>query len=481
MDPYADFLSRKAIVAPPSYSEIVAAKRIAFEPAGLSKIPALNSAMFPFQADVTDFLLRCGRGAAFLDTGLGKSLVSLEWGRVIVEHTNKPVLMLAPLAVSQQHEREAQKFGIDAKAIRDPREMSAKRVYVTNYERLEKFDIDAFGGIILDESSILKSFTGSTSRAIIAAFAKMPFRLAATATPAPNDHMELGQHSMFLGVMESSEMLSRWFIADQTEMGRYRLKKPAVRAFWEWVASWARAISKPSDLGYSDDGFVLPPLNIERHSVISDVTIAPGEEKDGQIRLFRQPDASATSIHREKRFSLDQRADAIAAAVEKKPGEPWLIWCETNDEADAVAERIPEAVEVRGSMKPEVKEERLVAFSAGQSRIMLTKPSIAGFGLNWQHCAEMAFVSLSYSYESYYQAVRRCWRFGQQRPVTAHIAMADTEAGTWAAIQRKATDHQTMKQEMCAAMARAVRTSKVMDDYLPKTNLKPQDWLRGRA
>jgi superfamily II DNA or RNA helicase len=466
-----------------AYSDIVTAKRIAFEPSGLVRVPALCSAMFPYQQDVTAFLLRCGRGAAFLDTGLGKSIVALDWGRVVVEHTNKPVLMLAPLAVSQQHEREGAKFGIDAKAIREPSEIKGNRIYITNYERLEKFAgvLDLFGGIVLDESSIVKSFTGATSRALIAAFAKTPFRLACTATPAPNDHMELGQHSMFLGVMESNEMLSRWFIADQTEMGRYRLKRPAIRPFWEWVASWARAIGKPSDLGYSDEGFALPSLNISRHMVRSDVSLEPGSEKTGQLRLFRQPDASATSIHREKRFSLAQRSDAIAAAVAAEPSEPWLIWCETNDEADAISECIPEALEVRGDMRPDVKEERLVAFSTGKARIMLTKSKIAGFGLNWQHCARMAYASLSYSYEAYYQSVRRCWRFGQKRPVDVHIAMADTEAGIWSAIQRKSADHQSMKTEMCSAMARAVRSSKVMDDYSPSSNFHPLPWLRSVA
>lgn len=450
-----------------AYHELIARKRVAFEPRGLTKVPALNSALKDHQAHVVDFALRAGSGAAFLDTGLGKTFVAQEFGRVIVEHTNKPVLMLAPLAVGKQHEKEAERFGIDAIAIREPEEVRGARVYVTNYERLSKFDPDTFAGVILDESSILKSFTGATTRALTDAFRRTPYRLACTATPAPNDHMELGQHSNFLGVMPAPEMLSRWFIADQTNMGRYRLKSAAVRPYWDWVASWARCVSKPSDLGYSDDGYILPDLNLQRHMVRVDTSIDAGAERDGQARLFRIPDTSATSIHKEKRLTIAARADLIAEKVAAEPDEPWVIWVDTDYEADAIMARL-DAIEVRGSMSPDEKEERLIAFSSGQAPRIVTKPSIAGYGLNWQHCRRMAFPGLSFSYESFYQAVRRCWRFGQPHAVDVHIACAETEEAIWNVVSRKAGDHDAMKREMATAMRRASRTHKVFEDYAPE-------------
>ncbi|MDX2265415.1 MAG: DEAD/DEAH box helicase [Hyphomicrobiales bacterium] len=462
------------------YAALLAKKRVAFTPRGLTRIPALNAQLKPHQAACVEFALTAGCSGAFLDTGLGKSFLALEWGRVIVEETGLPVLMLAPLAVSRQHEREAARFGIDAKAVRDGAEVkrAEPRVYITNYERLDKFNPEAFGGVILDESSILKSFTGATTRALIAAFAKTPYRLACTATPAPNDHMELGQHSAFLGVMEAPEMLSRWFITDRTQMGKYRLKRPAVKPFWQWVASWARCVAKPSDLGFDDAGYDLPPLMVREHVVAADLSVCAGVEKDGQLRLFRLPETSATSIHREKRMSADARADVIAGLVAAEPGEAWIVWCDTDYEADALAARIPGAFEVRGSMPADAKEERLVAFSEGQARVLITKPSIAGYGLNWQHCARVAFAGLSFSYESYYQAVRRCWRFGQARPVHVHIAMADTERAIFEAINRKAADHEAMKREMTAAMRAAQNPRGVLDAYRPTKRVQLPEWMR---
>lgn len=449
-----------------AYHALIARKRVAFEPRGLTKVPELNGALKPHQAHVVDFALRNGTAAHFLDTGLGKTFAAQEWGRVIVEHTNKPVLMLAPLAVGVQHESEAERFGIDAVAIREPDQVRGPRIYVTNYERLAKFDPDAFAGVILDESSILKSFTGVTTRALTDACRETPYRLAATATPAPNDHMELGQHSNFLGVMPAPEMLSRWFIADQTNMGRYRLKNAAVRPYWDWVASWARCVSKPSDLGFSDDGYVLPKLNLHRHRVKVDTSIDAGSERDGQARLFRIPDTSATSIHKEKRLTVEARAEVIAARVLAEPDEPWIIWVDTDYEADAIMALI-DAVEVRGSMSADQKEEGLVAFSTGKAPRIVTKPSIAGYGLNWQHCRRMAMLGLSFSFESFYQAVRRCWRFGQLSEVDVHIACAETEESIWQVVSRKSGDHEGMKREMAAAMRRVSRAHRVFEDYAP--------------
>lgn len=459
------------------YHDLIARKRVAFRPHGLTEVPALHGDMFPHQRSSTEFALRAGCAALFLGTGLGKSLCALEFGRVVVKHTGKPVLMLAPLAVGQQHAREAERFGIDAQVVRSSEEMGARRVYITNYERLDAFDVSKFGGVVLDESSILKNFTGKTTRKLTSAFAQTPFRLACSATPAPNDHTELGQHAAFLGVMDSPEMLSRWFIADQAQMGRYRLKRAAVNSFWEWVASWARCATKPSDLGFSDDGFVLPPLEVVDHHVETDRSIDPGAERDGQARLFRIPETSATSIHYEKRLSLETRAECVAAVVAAEPDESWIVWVDTDYEADAVMARLPGAVEVRGSQSPEEKERRLVAFSEGRSKIIVTKPKLAGFGLNWQHCARQCFAGLSFSFESYHQAVRRSWRFGQTRSVRVHVVCADTEAAIKSVIDRKADDHDAMGRAMAAAMRRASITSEVYQAYRPNQEATLPAWL----
>lgn len=460
------------------YQELLARKRVAFKPSGLRRVPSLNAAMFPHQAHSTEFALRSGCAALFLDTGLGKSLCALDWGRIIVEETNKPVLMLAPLAVGPQHQREAEKFGIEARYIRNRDEIDGAGIWITNYERLDLFDPELFAGIILDESSILKAMQGKTSRALIDAFNATPFRLACTATPAPNDHTELGNHAEFLGIMNSNEMLSRWFINDtSTASQSWRLKGHAVGAYWDWVASWARCVAKPSDLGFSDDGFDLPQLITHHHVVDADRSVDAGEDGD-QARLFRMPENSATSIHKEKRITVEKRADAIAAAIASDPGEAWIVWCDTDNEADALMRRIDGAVEVRGSMPAEKKEQRLVAFSTGQQRILVTKPSIAGYGLNWQHCARMAFVGLNFSFEGYYQAVRRCWRFGQKRPVHVHIAMADTERNIFESIARKAMDHDKMRNQMVEAMRRAYHRAETRLAYNPTMIVRVPTWLR---
>lgn len=456
------------------YRELLARKTVDFEPRGLSAVPELSAAMFPHQRAVTEFALRQGCAALFLDTGLGKTLCALEWGRAVARHTNRPVLMLAPLAVGAQHQAEAERFGIEARSVREPNEGRGADVVITNYERLHRFDPSAYAGVVIDESSVIKSFTGATTRRLIEAFARTPYRLACTATPAPNDHMELGQHSQFLGVMASNEMLTRWFITDQTEMGRYRLKRPAIKPFWNWVASWARCVGRPSDLGFDDAGFALPELRLHRHVVRGDLVDRSGAD---QPLLFRVPDASATAIHREKRASAAARAARIAELVAAEPDEAWIIWCDTDYEADALGAAIDGAVEVRGSMRIEEKEERLTAFSTGRARRLITKPSVAGYGLNWQHCARVAFAGLSYSYESFYQAVRRCWRFGQQRPVEVHVAMAETEMGIWQAVSRKQDEHTAMKVEMTAAMQRVAGVHRVLSDYEPTRRVALPDWI----
>lgn len=465
-----------------AYQSLMARKAVAFHPRGFDDWPDLHGGLFPHQRAVTEFSLQAGCSAMFLDTGLGKSFASLEWGRVVVEKTNKPVLMLAPLAVGPQHEREAARFGIEAKYVRTNDEITHPAIWITNYERLDNFVASQFAGVILDESSILKSFTGKTTRKLIDTFANTPYRLCCTATPAPNDHTELGTHAEFLGVMRRDEMLPRWFIHDSADTGTWRIKGHAVKDFWRWVASWARCVSLPSDLGLPDDGYVLPDLQVFEHVVEADRSHGAGEEKKGkeagQMRLFRIPDTSATSIHHEKRLTADDRADEVAACIDADPNEPWIVWVDTDYEADAVMARVPDAKEVRGSMMLAKKEETLDAFTRGEQRVLITKPSIAGYGLNWQHCARMAFAGLSFSYENYYQAVRRCWRFGQERSVQVHIAMADTELAIKKVIDRKAGDHAAMKSEMQLAMREAHQAHARKTSYQPNREAMLPAWLQ---
>lgn len=468
-----------------SYHDILAAKRIAFEARGLDRVPALNPQLKPHQAHSVEFALRTGCAALFLDTGLGKTFCELEWARVLVEATNGPALMIAPLAVGRQHVREADRFGIDAVQIREMPARLDARVYIVNYEMLHKIDLGAFDIVVLDESSILKSFAGKTTNAMIQAFARARFRMAATATPAPNDHTELGQHAAFLGVMQAREMLMRWFVNDTSTASQdWRLKGHAAASFWDWVASWARCVSRPSDLGYSDEGYVLPALNVRRIVVAADRSHNPGEETNGQARLFRMPELSATSVNREKKITIEGRADALAARVAGMAAtDPYVAWVDTNAEADALMARLAPMgfLEVRGDMKPEIKEDRLVAFSEGQLRGLVTKTSIAGFGLNWQHCCRTGFMGRSFSYESYYQAIRRFWRFGQTRPVDVDDVMADTEAAIADVVGRKEHDHAEMKREMAAAMARVVNPVRAAEDYRPTRRVEIPHWLRSVA
>ncbi len=429
--------------------------------------------LFDFQADVTAFLLRQGRGAAFLDTGLGKSAIQIEWSRQAAEATNGRALILTPLAVARQIETEARRWGYDARVIRSQDDVR-EGINICNYDRLDKLQPHAFGAVSLDESSVLKAFTGATTRALIEAFASQRFRLCATATPAPNDHMELGQHAEFLGIMPSNEMLARWFISDQTQMGRYRLKRYGETAFWDWMASWSRCAETPADLGYDASRFVLPEVRVIRHRVAGDTRAPAGA-------LFAE-DLSATNIHDIKRQTAEARAAAVAELVAAEPDESWLLWCDTDYEADALMRALPSATEVRGSQTVERKEDGIAAFVSGNARYLVTKPSVAGMGMNFQHCARMAFIGRSFSYELWYQAVRRCWRFGQTRPVHVHLAVAEGEDQIGRVISRKAADHASMKRAMADAMRRnRAAASAVKVAYNPTHAGRIPEWLTSAA
>lgn len=453
MSEYQSFLARKAVKAIPT----------GFDP---RPMPAT---MKPHEVDATAFAIRCGRAGLFLNTGLGKTFCQLEFCRQTAEESNGRALVLTPLAVARQFEREAHRWGYQARVIREQSEVG-DGINICNYDRLDKLEPSSFGTVSLDESGILKSFTGATSRTLRQIFASHRFRLAATATPAPNDHMELGQHSEFLGVMDSNEMLARWFISDQTEMGRYRLKGHAEQSFWDWMSTWACMAESPADFGHDASEYNLPPFTVIRHRVEG----AGPVPKDG---LFAA-DASATNIHAIKRATTNNRSDAIAELVHAEPSEPWLIWVDTNYDADAILARIPEAMDVRGSMEADEKEEKLEAFATGKSRILLTKPSIAGHGMNFQHCARMAFVGRSFSYETWFQAVRRCWRFGQTRAVQVHLSIAEGEEQIGRVLDRKGTDHAKMMRAMSESMLRSLgRSSAIMAQYNPTHLEEIPPWL----
>lgn len=415
----------------------------------------INPTLFAFQTDVVRWALRLGKAALFESVGLGKTIQQLEWARLVQERIGQPVIILAPLAVNHQTIIEAhEKLGLSVTFAANGDAVSSNGIYISNYERLEKLDASIFGGVVLDESSILKSFTGATKQAIIEAFRNTPYKLACTATPAPNDYLELGNHADFLDVMPGYEMIMRFFNNDTMKAGGYRLKKHADKgAFWEWLTSWAVCISKPRDLGaeYDMQGYDLPAMHIHQEWVgTADATVQRAW-KEG--KLFSDT-VSATDIHKVKRESLPLRLQRTIEVVESLPNEPIVIWCEQNIESEALYEAFKHlgAVQVTGSEKPETKEKKLLAFTNGESRIIITKPSIAGMGLNWQHCAHAIFFSPSFSFENEYQAIGRNHRFGQKREVHVYMIVSETESNIADIVKTKRAAFDEMQKKMNAAM-----------------------------
>lgn len=435
MSAYADFLARKAIVDVPT---------------GIADPGALPEAMFGFQADIARWALRRGRAALFAGTGLGKSLMELAWGAAVARETRRPILHLAPLAVSSQMVREAEKFGIAARLVSGAGAVDAVAdgggICITNYQKLGGFDLSAFGGVILDESSILKNVDGHYRSALIAACSTIPFRLAATATPAPNDFMELGNHAEFLGVMSYTDMLATFFTHDGGDTQKWRLKGHAENEFWKWMASWAVMLRRPSDLGYVDDGYDLPPLNYRPHIVRA----GSGPDLDAGT-LFPFQARTLSERISARRESVEDRC-RLAASITPADGH-YVWWCNLNAESEMLTRLIPGAVETRGSDADDVKERKLVDFSEGRIRVLVTKPGVAGFGMNWQHCRRTGFVGLSDSWEQFYQAVRRFWRFGQTQEVDVDIIVSEMEGATLANIRRKDADAERMAAAMVRHMA----------------------------
>jgi superfamily II DNA or RNA helicase len=451
------------------YRQFIASRAVNRVKTGFVPQP-INAAAKRHQVAALEFSLNAGKSAAFLDTGLGKSFIELEFAKQCAEETGKPSLILTPLAVAGQMVREGQKFGIDARQIKEQSEVG-DGVMVANYERLPKLDPDTFGAIVLDESSILKSYAGQTRARIQSAFIDTPFKLAATATPSPNDHTELGNHAEFLGIMRQQEMLSKWFINDTSTASQdWRLKGHAAADFWQWVASWSRCATLPSDLGGDDDGYILPEIDRRMHEVEAD------RSQDTQGMLFRIPEMSATSFHAEKRQTLKQRCDKAAELATHD--QPVTVWCETNEESALLAKMIPDAREVRGDMTPEQKEDALLGFADGDFRVIVTKPKLAGFGVNWQHCAHAVFASISFSYEQHYQAVRRSHRFGQQQRVRNDIVISDTERSIWEVINVKGKKHDEMKRRMSHAMSKAQSTTTTRVKYERPLDLAFPTWLK---
>lgn len=421
---YQEFLARKALIDPPT---------------GLDDVGEINPMLFGYQRDIVRWALRRGRAAIWADCGLGKGPMALEWAR----HIPGPVLIIAPLAVSQQFKREAEKFGMEVGLAKHRDDIGAK-ITVTNYERIDGFTAADFAGIVLDESSILKSLDGKIRTQLIEMFFQTPYRLCCTATPAPNDHMELGNHAEFLGVMTRAEMLAMFFTHDGGETSKWRLKGHAQQKFWEWLCSWAVMMRRPSDLGYNSDGFDLPELKFHHHKVDSGV---PAEGM-----LFAIEAATLDERLAARRASVDDRVKVAAEIANSLTGKSVLVWCNLNSESEALRRAIDGAVDVKGSDSAEHKESALMRFVDGSVRVLVSKPSICGFGMNLQHCSEMIFVGLNDSYEQFYQAVRRCWRFGQKNPVNVHVVTAKIEGNVLSNIQRKESDAQKMIDGMLRNM-----------------------------
>lgn len=432
----------------------------------------LNPHLMPFQRDIVRWACMKGRAAVFSDCGTGKSIMQLAWADAVSEFTGGNALILAPLSVAQQTVQEAEKFGIEAAYSRTGK--PAGRITTANYEMLHHFTAKDFSAVVLDESSILKAVDGKTRTQIIETFRDTEFRLACTATPAPNDFMELGNHSQFLGIMNQNEMLAKYFFHDGGETQDWTLKGHAEEEFWKWVCSWAVMLRKPSDIGHKDDGFVLPKLHTIQHTV-SVATRARANDLFGNVIV-----ASTLNEQRDaRRESLSARVAECAAMV-NADSEPWLVWCDLNAEGDALEAAIPGSVQVSGSDSLDAKVEKIRKFLSGEARVLVTKPKVAGMGLNLQHCAKEAFVGVTHSFEAYYQAVRRCWRFGQTREVFVHLFCSEREGPVLDSLKRKEEDAAVMVAEMLKHVSihqDIAQTIREHDDYNPQQDIRFPDWL----
>ena len=453
-----------------NYEDFIEAKRATIPPAGFEPT-AINDKLYPFQRDIVAWACRKGKACIFADCGMGKTAMQLEWADQVHAHMGGgKVLIVAPLAVSAQTVREGRKFGIPVNRCRAASDL-ADGINITNYEMLHAFEGVVLDGVVLDESSILKSYSGKIRNQIIDMFDGVPFKLACTATPSPNDYMELGNHAEFVSVMTRTEMLATFFTHDGGNTSKWRLKGHAVDVFWDWVSQWAVTVTSPSDLGYDAGGFDLPELDIHQVVVESPTLV-------DDSRLFAVEAITLSDQQKARRTTVEVKADAIAQKVNSDDGQ-WLIWCDLNAESEYLAESIHDAVEVRGSDTDEHKEKSMLGFAAGPIRVLVTKPSIAGFGMNWQNCHQMAFCGLSHSYEQFYQAVRRCWRYGQTNPVTVDVVVSDQETAIVANVISKRDASDEMKAQMTKRSMR-IRTDESMTarDSMPYVtdSVRGENW-----
>lgn len=436
------------------------------QPVGIDVSPdELHPEAFPFQRDLVQWSLRKGRAALFATTGMGKTLMQLDWAR----HAGERVLILAPLGVARQTVREGERWGIPVTYARSHHHVEPQGITITNYEMLDHFDVSVFDAVVLDESSILKSMEGKTRTKLIERFADTPYRLCCTATPAPNDIAEMANHAEFLGVMTRVEMLSAFFVHDDNG---WRLKRHAREPFYRWLASWAMSLTKPSDLGYTDDGYILPSLTVEPRFVRSDYV------PEGQ--LFHLGLKGVGDRARVRKATASDRVKAAADLILSEPGESWIAWCGLNDEGRELARLVPGSTLIEGAQSPDEKADRLDSFLDGSARVMVTKSTIAGFGLNLQTCARMVFVGLGDSWEQYFQAIRRCWRFGQAREVHVYIVLSDAEAPIFENVMRKEAEAVRMTTELVQHVAEFERAEigvRQRDPYQPTVEMHVPDWM----
>lgn len=430
-----------------NYADFVSTKLSTVPATGIADGFSLPASLFGHQSALTSWALRRGRAAIFADTGLGKMRMELAWADAVRKHTGMPIMIHTPLAVAAQLAVEAAKIGVVATVCREQSDLT-DGINITNYDRLHKFDTSVFGGVVLDESGCIKHHDTKTFQALTAAYVDTPFKLPATATPAPNDWTELGTHAEFLGICTRAEMLAEFFTHDGGDTSVWRLKGHAKQIFWRWVATWGAMIRKPSNLGFNDGAYNLPALHLHQHQVAYEMSL------NGM--LFAAEAQTLSERRDARRASLEDRVRECAALVNGDAAEPWVVWCDLNAEGDALTKAIDGAVQISGADSVDVKEARLIDFAEGRIRVLVTKPSIAGWGLNWQHAARMAFVGVTDSYEAYYQAVRRCWRFGQRRDVHVHIFASKAEGAVVTNLQRKEREAGAMADALSAETQSAV-------------------------
>lgn len=443
------------------YKEFLKTKQKNIVPSGFEVEQSdLNEMMFPFQRFIVTRALRAGKHAIFADCGLGKTLMQLEWANQVSRKMGKPVLVLAPLAVSAQTIKEGEKFGIPVSRV------GSGMIQITNYEQIENIDASEFCGIVLDESSILKNFEGETKKRILETFKTTPYKLACTATPSPNDPMEIGNHAEFLDAMTRNEMLAMYFVHDGGDTSKWRIKGHAENDFYRFISSWAVMISTPGSIGFHMDGYELPPLQMFERQIET-------PKKDNGM-LFNATAINATDFNRELRVTAIPRIEAVAEIVNASD-EPFIVWVKQNEEEDKILQMIPDAVAVRGNMTPEMKESRLLGFARGEFRVLVTKTKIAQFGLNYQHCRNQIFASPDFSFEGLYQAIRRSYRFGQTQPVNIWLITTDTMSNVIKSLKEKQEKFQTMQKKMSETISAHVNEAfTLLSDY--DTESEKNEW-----